>query len=357
MAIYDLSGSELETVYDVNGIELEVAYDVDGSAIYEHEESYDIENVVDYYRAETIAMKSEIDALNDDWQTFIFITDPHSPTNKQHSQAIALYLLANSKAEKIILGGDIVDSQWPGNYSLFVTPFRESYLKDNIYCVMGNHETYGGAGNYALAASAIYTDFLADKTGLSGNLQDNYWYFDDSVRKVRWVFLNTSDGRKTDSSAIASTTVSDSQLTWLQNAVSLPDSTWSMLVIGHITIYGKYGSITYTGNLTNGADVIDAINQCNGEVIGYFCGHQHVNAVSNTGQFYQATMRCDRFENTNYYGLSFTGRVAGTRTEQSVEVVSFNTKTKDVVIRGIGGGNADGDLNARMTFNYGREST
>lgn len=350
MSIYNVDGDILYSAKNIVGESIRFAYDLSGNVI--AAETYDISNVVSYYQAETLAMQSEIDALSDDWQTFVFITDPHSPANQQHSQAIALYLLANSKADKIILGGDIVDSIWPQNYSLFVTPFRESYLKDNIYCVMGNHETFGGG--YASAASAIYNDFLADKTGLSGNLQDNYWYFDDSERKVRWVFLNTSDGRKTDSAATAAVTVSNDQLTWLQNAVVLPDSSWSLLVIGHVTIYGQYGSVNFTGNVSNGADVISAINQCNGDVIGYFCGHQHVNAVSDTGLFYQATMRCDRFENTNYYGLSYTERVAGTRTEQSVEVVSFNTKTKDVLIRGIGGGNADGDLNARMSFNYGR---
>ena len=90
---------------------------------------------------------------------------------------------------------------------------------------------------------------------------------------------------------------------------------------------------------TNGAAIISAIKECNGKVIGYICGHQHVDITGKWSGIQQTTLLCDKFENTNYYdGISVTNRESGKVTEQAVSVVSINSKTKQVVIRRIGAG-------------------
>lgn len=334
MATFDLHG-EYATPKNLAGITPASAFDLNGNVVFS---AYSIDNVESYFRQATLDTSDEVNALSDDWQSFVFITDPHGNGNKQHSQAIGLYLLANTKAFMLVLGGDYSILDWSKTeYETYTGPFTESaYIKD-IYAVFGNHEKLGG--NEAEAKSCIYNDFLRDKTGLSGNLQENYYCFDVEKTKTRYVFLNTSNGNHQYRMAAA-------QISWLAQKAILPDSDWSLVVIGHVSL-AVMGGVTEENEL-NGTDVIDAIENCNGTIVGYICGHQHCDITELIGTFHHTTLICDKFENSNYYpGISVTDRVTGTISEQAVSVVSINTTTKDVVIRRIGAGR-----NQTLSYNY-----
>lgn len=340
MAIFDVNGNELAAAYDVDGNALDAAYDVGGTEIF-HGGKYPIDNVQSYFREPTLTVRNDLNSLSGDWQNIVFITDTHGSGNKQHSQAIGLYLLDNAPVSMLVIGGDYSLDPWSKTeYDTYMEPFLLSDSMDKIYAIFGNHETHGGGT--AEAKGSIYNDFLRDKAWLSGVLENNYYYFDDSDRKIRYMFLNTSDYRQYEMSA--------DQLSWIaQNAV-LPSADWSLVVFGHVTL-NDMGVQTYL-NEANGADVVTAINNCNGSIIGYICGHQHIDAIYNDGNFTHVTLQCDKFENTNYYdGISVTDRVVGTVSEQAVSVISINTTTKDVVIRRIGAGR-----NQTLSYNYA-EST
>lgn len=335
MAIYDVSGDSLQVAYDVSGDSLQVAYDVSGDELYGSErvphdtsgDVYPLNNVVQYYRDSTLDAATEIDNLSDSWETFVFVTDPHGSANKQHSQAIALYLLANTDVKMIVLGGDYSASNWSKTeYDNWVAPFVESDYIDSIYAVIGNHETYGTGATEESKAS-VYNDFIKDKS-VTGNQTECYYYFDDAVKRTRYMFLNTSDS--------GATTMSAEQIQWITQNVQLPNTSWSLVVFGHVNLDSLDGLTTM--NESNATAIINAIKTCNGKIVGYICGHQHIDAISTTsGAFKQATLLNDRFENQNYYdGYSVTNRVANTVTEQSISVVSFNKITKHVIIRKIG---------------------
>lgn len=337
MSVYDIAGNALGSVYGVDGTTLEKAYDIDGAEIFSSDK-YSIENVQTYFREPTLSVSNAINGLSDDWQSFVFITDTHGSGNKQHSQAIGLYLLDNAPVSMICLGGDYSVSSWSKTeYDTYMAPYLNSGMVDKIYALFGNHETYGGGTTEA--KQSIYNDFLKDKPHLVGQMANNYYYFDDSVRKIRYVFLNTSDGG-------SQYVMSASQISWISQNVVLPSSEWSLVVFGHVTL-NDMGIPTYS-NESNGADVVSAISNCNGTIIGYICGHQHIDTIYNDGSMTHVTLQCDKFENTNYYsGVSVTDRVAGTVSEQAVSVISFNTKTKQVVIRRIGAGR-----NQTMSYSY-----
>ena len=336
MSVYSVSGSQLASVYGVNGTALSTAYDINGDAVFGGQ-GYPIENVQSYFRTETLSVAEAVNGLSDDWQTFVFITDPHGSGNRQHSQAIGLYLLANTSASMIVLGGDYSVSNWDKTqYDTYMSPFLNSGLFGNIYAIFGNHETYGGGT--AEAKASIYNDFLKDKSNISGQLTDNYYYFDNSAKKTRYMFLNTSDGGET--------TMSSAQLSWLSTNAVLPASDWSLVVLGHVNL-AQMAGVTYM-NESNGSAVISAIENCNGTVVGYICGHQHVDICEKIGTFQHTTLICDKLESTNYYqGISVTDRVSGTVTEQAVSVISINTTTKNVVIRRIGAGR-----NSTLSYTY-----
>lgn len=298
--------------------------------------TYGIDNVVSYYQTPTLSVANTLNKQSSDWTSFAFITDMHGNGNKQHSQAIALYLLDNTNMSMIVLGGDYCVSGWDKTeYDTYMSPFKNGDLVGNVYALMGNHETF--ANGSAEAKQSIYNDFLKDKTWIAGSLTNNYYYMDDIDRKIRYLFLNTSDG----GSSSVQYTMTSTQVDWIKNHVTLPDSSWSLLVLGHVNLcnMGVSSSTMTESTETNGAAIISAIKECNGKIIGYICGHQHVDITGKWSGIQQTTLLCDKFENTNYYdGISVTNRESGKVTEQAVSVVSINSKTKQVVIRRIGAG-------------------
>ena len=326
--MYKRSGVRAFNTYDYQSLPADGAYDIDGIQLVDNSE-YGIENVVEYYRQPLLAMCNTISALSEDWQNFVFLTDTHGSANKQHSQAMAIYMLEHvPNIDFIHLNGDYSnDSFSPAEYETYMQPFlfRKTALK--TYAAYGNHETYGN--QWVLSMPSIARDFLFPKDDVTGNLDRIYYYFDNVPKKTRYLIINTSD-----SSAYS---VSATQRAWIEENVILPDTDWHLVVIGHVNLW-DCGGIT-TLNENGAANIINAILNTNGNLVGYICGHQHIDFVGNTGQIWQTTLMCDRFENTNYYqGYSYTERVADTVNEQALSVVSINTKTRNVVVRRIGAG-------------------
>lgn len=339
MAVYDLNGSEC-TAYLLDGTQAQEAFDINGNNILR----YSINNVVSYFRERTLEVAGAINQLSSDWTTFVFITDQHGTKNKDHSQAIGLYLLDNTPCTMIVLGGDYSRENWSKTeFDNHVQPYVSSPLISRIYALFGNHETKGGTYETTMAESllSIYNSFLKDKTNITGDLQNNYYYLDDTARKIRYMFLNTSGTSQYN--------MTTDEITWISQNVILPSAEWSLVVLGHVTLCNMGGLTGY--NESNGSTILNAIKQCNGTIIGYICGHQHIDYLYHDGDIEHVTLMCDTFENTDWIpGYSITDRVAGTTDEQAVSTISINTTTKDVVIRRIGAGR-----NQTLTYNYAAE--
>ena len=287
-----------------------------------------ISDVTSYFQSRVQTVTGLINGQSNDWENIIFITDPHGSGNKQHSQMIATYLMSNANVSMLVLGGDYSNGDWvKTEYQTYTNPLLTNGYKGATYALFGNHERRGGKTQEA--TDLIYNDFLADKEWLYGSPSDIYYYFDDSARQVRYLFLNTSDGN-------AEYTMGDNQINFIKQAVLIP-STWSLMVFGHVTL-AQMGGVT-TSNVTNGTAVINAIKECTGNIIGYFCGHQHIDLSEKISGFQHTTLICDKLDNTNWYpGISLTDRAEGTITEQAVSVISYNLRQRKVYIRRIGAG-------------------
>lgn len=335
MSVYNVDGLPVTSLYTINGNDVVSAYSLDGAEVFT--KAYPIENLESYFKTEVQSVANDVNSLSDDWQSFVFITDPHGSANKQHSQAIGLYLLANTKAAFLVLNGDYSAGNWSkSQYDNYVAPLIASGYKGRIYATLGNHETYGGGSKEA--KQSIYNDFLKDKSNIKGVPTENYYYLDDTEHKTRYLFLNTSDGGEY--------TMTQTQIAWISQNVIMPSTEWALVVIGHVNLVQMAG-VTYM-NEANGSAIITAIENCNGTIVGYICGHQHIDYCEKIGNFQHTTLLCDRFENSNYYnGISVTNRVSGTDSEQAVSVISINTKTKDVVVRRVGAGR-----NRTISYSY-----
>lgn len=342
--IYDKSGNELKSAYNKKGDALNLGFDKDANIIYNidtYEETedtpvvpkYSINNVISYLRSRTETVAAQINALPSDWKTFVLITDIHNGyLQMQHSQAIAMYILDNTPCDKIITLGDYCNMEWiKSQYQQYMSAFTKAGFTDYVFPVFGNHETIGG--KTVEARTTIFNDFLKRKANIFGVPKSMYYYTENTETRMRYVFINTSDAN--------SYRVGADQIEWIKTAVTVPDSTWHVAVFGHVNL-DSIGGVTYS-NLQNPADVISAINTSNGNIIGYFCGHQHIdNTRKMTNSFQQTILLNDRNENTNYYpGYSVTNREKGRASEQAVSVVSVNTSTKKVTVRRIGAGRSN----------------
>lgn len=334
MSVYDINGVELGELYAINGSEINEAYDINSVDVFSGEKpEYGIDNVISYYRTETQAAATEINSLSSDWESFIFSTDVHVSGNAMHSQPIIMYLLANTNINKCFFAGDYVLSDWhEEEYDSYFSTFIENGFSKYIYATIGNHEMMLYGGKTVADLTVIYDDFLASKTGLQGMPNKFYFYFDSLGKKTRYLVLNTAD-------------VKQEQLTWLGNSVMLPNSSWNLVVMGHHDI----DETNITGQWKSGysREITERISACNGHVVGYFCGHEHIDQLRYVNnKFYHLISMCDLFTNSNYFNVeNFPTRVRNTDSEQAITIVSFNPSTGDVVTRRIGAGD-------EYTWNY-----
>lgn len=330
MPVYNTDGIDVNYAYNAMGMSLSQVYSLSGQEIIIGDiPEYGIENVESYFRSKTLSVAEALDNLSSDWQSFIFVTDSHQ-SNYWHSAPIAMYLLANANVKQFFHGGDCIGGAWSdADYLRYFTPMITNGFTRMIYPVVGNHELIL-VGDYTYESlSLIYDTFLSGKN-LHGHPDKYYYYFDNVPQKTRYLFINTSD--------TAANRVTSEQIGWLSEAVYLPSNTWNLVVIGHIDIDPT--NMTGEWKSWNAQAVMTVISGSNGHIVGYFCGHEHIDQLRLVNsKFFQCICLCDVFENSNYFNVdNYPVRTAGTNTEQVVTVVSFNTTTGEVVTRRIGAG-------------------
>lgn len=339
---------------------------------------YPLENVYLPYQDRVQAVVASLNALDNEsnqWSHFIFITDPHSngthsyKPNLFHSPGIAMYIAAHSNAKKIILGGDYCEGHWGENkYDYYMNFFKEAGFADYVYPVSGNHErmlpkvltkdtSYPDSGFVAAQSRArICNDFLLSKSNIVGNIQEGYYYIDDSSKKIRYLFINTSDTAKQ--------AMSDNQLRWIRSVATVkPGNDWVLVVFGHANIIPMPLKKEHSGDPQkwtsyveekNGADIEQALRNWSGYIAAYFCGHQHIDSHRNNANFHHFTFYCDRFSTPEedaeaaakdpnsvkeYLLTRPPKRERNTETDSCVTVVSIQLGgTRDVIIRRVGAG-------------------
>ena len=272
-----------------------------------------ISDVDSIFQTEVQTIVDDVNIEPTDTVQFVVLTDTHGASNGQKSQNVCRYLLKNSRANKLFWLGDISSGLW--STSEYET-FREPLLNcaEKVYVTMGNHEYFSPATDADRAN--IYDEFLADKTGLVGDAEDFYYYFDDTQLKVRYLVINTSDGL-TDK-------VGNTQLAWLANAVQVPTSEWGIIVFSHY----PFNTLVSYEKSSASIEIRDILLTTNGTIISHICGHGHrdFRAVIDYA-FYEQVLLND------------------SENGQAINVVTINLGTGDVDIARIGNG-------SDITYNY-----
>ena len=296
-------------------------------------DNIEITDIVSYYQKPTLDVAEEINALSDEYVSFLIVTDTHGIQNSNNSQNIVRYLLKNTNANKLFHLGDSVAVTWnEDDYNLYFDSFEN--CADQVYFALGNHEMTESTDDLRV----IYDDLLSGKDYLHGSPERFYYYFDDIDTQTRYLVINTSDS--------AYNNVTDEQIAWINESVILPSDDWKLIVFGHMGIMPN-DPIMGDWISTRSEDITNALSSTNGTIIGYFCGHEHcdlIQVVNN--KFYEVILLDDNCrKDTTFSEITNPDRITGTESEQAVSVVSVNTITGDVNIRRIGAGE-------NLTYNY-----
>lgn len=318
--------NKVNTLPDRNGNSGSGGVDVSGG------DNIRLLDVVSYYQAPVSEVATEVNALSDDWVSFVAITDTHGDKNMQNSQNVIRYLLKNSKADKMFHLGDTVYSGWDTEeFNTWFTPFEN--CKSQTYFAIGNHDLTDITTE---GKQVIYNTFFADKDYLNGDLNNYYYYFDDAEKKIRYIVLNVS----------ITESVTSAQISWLQSVVQLPTDEWKIIAFGHVDILPN-DPISSEWQVPNIENICNALSSTNGKVIGYFCGHEHhdrIEVINDT--FREVILLNDKLEqNDEFVEITNPTRTPNTVTEHAISVVSANLLTGVVAIRRIGAGED-------MAYNY-----
>ncbi len=309
--------------------------------------------------------------------SFVFITDYHIKKNANRSAALIREIVASTAVDKVFYGGDTLDEQTAKAqaYALH-RKFWRQFDGLRVFPVYGNHDnndnnkttdedilTYNEV--YSLFGKrvekyGIDTTFSPDThnedgliTGTETTWRErwghteplgNYYYFDNTPQKIRYIVLNGFFAVK-----------AGDQGTWFRNTLNATPAGWTIVVLCHAwwqdPARTKYS--TTTGSLIN---ALDAYIKGGGaaKVACWIAGHLHydysemidtvVTSGDDAGKTYSFPViitTCDSYLNDT------TNMTLGTATEQAFDVIHIDTYNQTVKCTRVGAGED------RLEYSYG----
>lgn len=273
----------------------------------------------------------------DECEAFFWITDIHwePDLNARRSPSMIHYITSRTGIDKILNGGDT------GNSSVICTNaidrLRDAIGSNKVYSVNGNHEI-NDASRYEKPFERVHKALRRHCDDIVyGDKNKSYFYFDNSVTKVRYIGLSTYGlfvGGHYESA------YTEEQLQWFKKQALDVDDGWTIVIFTHaLYAVNSYSNELYMISQT----FVDAIDQYQGKgkIACVLMGHSHVDRVhiGETGVPYILS-QCDRIE--AYKNDINVVRVPGTISEQHFEVVLLDLKKQEIQLFSIGSGARDG---------------
>ena len=326
----------------------------------------------DYIKKEAEISIEDIQAHQSyDCLTLAFIADIHYSDSYNHNVRTARLMNAyNTISDRVhidmlLLGGDYTND---GNKAYKVNNYRElrAFLGKDYFPVNGNHDDNSIWDQYIeaekstnhLPAEELYTLFFNHLPSLGAEFDKNnhglYYLYNDYCKKVRYVFLDSSDAPETyDENGKLKYpkqhifTFSQKQIDWLINeALVFEEEGWDIVVVVHdpkepsagalpeiLSAYKKGEKINKSFE-SQGLCVsvnADFSKSPRGDVVAVLSGHQHADIldIDDCGIPYIYT---------NCAMMYLPERVDGESSEILFDVVTINRKTRKIHITRVGFG-------------------
>ena len=272
-----------------------------------------------------------------DIETFVFITDIHWSSNKQHSPGLIKRILDKTPVSTVICGGDIIQSYAATKEAACseINGFVDAITQIPCYeyfSVFGNHDDNSNSNTditiqmtkeeqYNLMympfahAGNVHWIWQDDPTILTEDPVKNDYYVDHARTRTRFLCLDWTNP------------VSEKRIAWVQSVLSREDG-FRVVVIYH----GFYSGSTSTP-VAEHTQFLPVFEPYKGKIAAMFTGHAHLDEVMDyygDGSTPIIITSCDTFRSASM--------TAGTTDEQCFDVVVIDYTNSKIELTRIGRG-------------------
>ena len=262
--------------------------------------------------------------------TFIFISDIHWCDNSKYSPKLIKKITDNLPIENVICGGDLINGgtteEAISDINEFISQMKKS--AKNIYTILGNHDLNTLDGGTKFINNEFYTfaQKISENKFVYGD--DNYFYFDNSMTKTRYICLDSYLGNGRNSEV---------QINWLNDVLASTNSDWHIIIFVH-AIYissSDYTNKIISSFMTSVIAILDEYNSVseNAKIEAIFAGHSHEDYNTSTSAGIPIILiDCDTLQGKP---LSYKD----TYQEQVFDIVTLNYIEKKIYCVRVGRGN------------------
>ena len=315
---------------------------------------------IDYLESKKTEITNRLLSIGGHGDAFLFFTDYHVASNEKHTANIIKWINKNTIINQTVFGGDILNSAVKKDLAIsYLYSFASDFRL--VYNIFGNHDGNNvGTSDKSLSLSkaerysVLFSRYEFDDS-VKNNKRDLYYYRDNQVEKIRYIYLNTSTS--------ATQFVRDiSQIAWFVSTLSsIPTDEWSVVVFMHIyfdqinsdytlqesvagervrTILEAFNSKNKGSHTINTDYVSNSVDYdftaAHGTTACVICGHSHNDYAMLTSNFPVICVTCDAIRGVSQ-NPSFE-RVTGTITEQALDTFFIDTTAKTINTVRIGSG-------------------
>ena len=303
--------------------------------------------------------------------SFIWMTDPHFPSNDLLSKPSMKHILNHTSIPFVLCGGD-----YPGAYGTKddvlvsrdeVLEYQDYIGKGKFFSVQANHDftikkSPTDSSGYTAANSLVYNTLIRPNEFYLSSVQagKEYYYIDIPSQSTRIFMLNSMDGNpETENTDAWGTqyTISQAQADWLVEKAK-EKSGWKYVFVCHVpcdsnldsyhpneeyfhkvaaAINNKQKLAFHSQNINEDTDFTDTTNQ----VVTILAGHNHVDQSSSKDGVLSITTTSDA-----HYTDGGWNRRKDLYSSQAFDVVSVDYDTEQIITTRIGAGED-------RSFNYG----
>lgn len=182
----------------------------------------------EHLEAQAVKIREAMSEAGWDKSAFLFYSDAHWTYNNKMSPELLKWLHQNTPINKVIFGGDIINTEGEVASTLdYLWEWRAAIRDLEHHCVPGNHDD-GNDPDNRWPDSDIYTFLLAaEETPYVVRGDALYYYIDEPAEKTRYIYLDTAtkDGNILNDPA---------EETWLKETLLSTPAGWHIVAAAHI---------------------------------------------------------------------------------------------------------------------------
>lgn len=301
---------------------------------------------IEYLQKKELQIRNNYEKCGEHGDAFVFITDYHDTSNSGNSVNLIRHIMDNSPVGFVCLNGDLINdraSKDLGRQAMINVMQKFCYLPtDKFFVTIGNHE-FNNAGNSdsyrdrQLSLSDVYSIVNKKSETFIRDVDGYDYYVDNKAQKIRYYFIGATIGSNPYSGAAK----------WIAKSLAIIENGYNIIIFSHIglnssandweTSLDKIVAMleAYKNHTTYTLDDIDYdFSSKEGDVIGIFSGHMHLDGAITTSEIPFIATTCDAYREE----FGKLTREKGTITEQAFDVVQIDRINRKIYMTRIGAG-------------------